>query len=193
MPAPTEETASSILRPYFRLARLFASTDYWQTLTGTANETAALEMISFPDYRVLDEGNSVRCPLIVISNPIDLEQTFFKKPDAKGRNNFGALLVTFVMLRDDSITDDDPQEQARLQLQQFSDDVGTLLDEALANSTQLREDPGDGYYQNVEDFTLAIAPSECVLKNLSGIARDNVEENPKPQVVMTASVVANWI
>lgn len=190
---PSESTASSILRPYYRLARLFAATAKWQSLTGTANEAAALETISFPDYRVLDEGNSVRCPLIVISNPIDLEQTFFKKPDAKGRNNFGALLVTFVMLRDDSIEHEEPAEQARLQLEQFSDDVGTVLDQALAKSAQLRLDPGDGYYQNVENFTLAIAPAECDLRNLSGIDRANIEDSPKPQVVMTASVVANWI
>lgn len=190
---PSESTASSILRPYYRLARLFAATAKWQSLTGTANETAALETISFPDYRVLDAGNSVRCPLIVISNPIDLEQTFFKKPDAKGRNNFGELLVTFILLRDETITNAEPAEQARLQLEQFSDDVGTVLDQALAKSTQLRLDPGDGYYQNVEDFKLAIAPAECGLKNLSGIARSNTEENPKPQVVMTASVVASWI
>lgn len=190
---PTESTASSILRPYYRLARLFAATAKWQSLTGTANEESALETISHPDYRVLDDGNLVRCPLIVISNPVDLEQTFYKKPDAKGRNNFGALLVTFVMLRDDDITDDEPAEQARLQLEQFMDDVGTVCDQALAKSTQLRQDPGDGYYQNVDTLTLAIAAAEVPLKNLSGIDRDNDDENPKPQVVMTASMVANWI
>lgn len=190
---PTESTASSILRPYYRLARLFAATAKWQSLTGTANETAALATISFPDYRVLDAGNSVRCPLIVISNPIDLDQTFFKKPDAKGRNNFGELLVSFVMLRDDSIEHEEPAEQARLQLEQFMNDVGTVCDQALAKSTQLRQDPGDGYYQNVEDFRLALAAGECPLKALSGIARDNDDESPKPQVVMTLSVIANWI
>ncbi len=190
---PTEATATSVLRPYFRLARLFAATAKWQSLTGTANETAALETISHPDYRVLDEGNSVRGPLIVIRNPIDLEQTFFKKPDAKGRNNFGSLLVTFVMLRDDTIEDEEPAEQARLQLEQFMDDVGAVLDQALAKSTQLRQDPGDGYYQNVDTFTLAIAAAEVPLKHLSGIDRDNDDENPKPQVVMTAAFVANWI
>lgn len=190
---PSESTASSLLRPYYRLARLFAATAKWQSLTGTANETAALATISFPDYRVLDAGNSVRCPLIVISNPLDLEQSFFKKPDARGRNNFGALLVTFIMLRDDSIAAEEPAEQARRQLEQFSDDVGRVLDQALAKSAQLRLDPGDGYYQNVEHFTLAIAPAECDFHNLTGIERANVEDSPKPQIVMTCSLVANWI
>lgn len=189
---PTESTASSILRPYYRLARLFAATARWQSLTGTANEDAALPTISHPDYRVLDEGNSVRCPLIVISNPVDLEQSFYKKPDARGRNNFGALLVTFVMLRDDTIEDAEPQERQRLQLQQFSHDVGTICDQALAKAGQLHPS-NEYYYQNVEDFTLAIAAGECPLKKLSGIARANEDENPKPQVVMSLSLVANWI
>lgn len=189
---PTEVTASSILRPYYRLARLFAATAKWQSLTETANEDAALPTISHPDYRVLDEGSAVRVPLIVISNPVDLDQTFFKKPDAQGRNNFGALLVTFVMLRDDSITDDIEHEQQRLQLQQFSDDVGTVCDQALLKSGKLHPS-NEFYYQNVENFTLAIAAGECPLRNLSGIARDNDEENPAPQVVMSLSIVANWI
>ncbi|MFM9964444.1 MAG: hypothetical protein ACKV2Q_24845 [Planctomycetaceae bacterium] len=193
MPAPTEATASSLLRPYFRLARLFAATAKWQSLTGTGNEEAALPTISFPDYRVLDEGNSVRVPLIVISNPADLEYTFYKKPDAQGRNNNGQLLVTFVMSRDESIEEAIPQERERLQLQQFTDDVGRVIDQALALAQQLRPDPGDGYYQNLENFTIAWAAVESPLQNLSGIDRDNEDEDPKPQVVMTASFVAHLI
>ena len=189
---PSESTASSLLRPYFRLARLFAATAKWQSLTGTANEDAALPTISHPDYRVLDEGSSVRVPLIVISNPIDLDQSFFKRPDAHGRNNFGALLVTFVMMRDDSIEDDIPQERQRLQLEQFTDDVGTVCDQALAKAGQLHPS-NEYYYQNVETFTLALAAGECPLKKLSGIDRDNEDEDPDPQVVMTLSLVANWI
>ena len=181
-----ESTASSLLRPYYGLARLLAATAKWQALTDSATEDDALATISFPDYRVIDEGSLVRVPLIVIANPLDLGQTLFKQNDREGRKGFGSLLITFVMRGDDEI------ETPRERLQQFIDDVGVVCDQALVLSAELHPD-GDKYYQNVEHFELAIAGGECDLRALAGVDRDNDDDDPDPQVVMSCSLVAHWI
>jgi hypothetical protein len=181
-----QKPPSSLLRPYIGLARLFASTPTWQELTNANDEEAALPTVSYPDYRVLDEGSCVRVPLIVVSNPLDLSQMIFKPDDAQGRRGFGQLLCSFVMLVDEEIAD------RRLALLQFIDQIGTVTDEALDIAADLRPD-GASYFLNLSSFALAIAAGECALKKLSGIPRDDDSENPNPRVVHTMSLIADWI
>lgn len=181
----TESTAGSILRPYYGLARLFAATEHWQTLTDTGSEDDALATISHPDYRVLDEGSCVRVPLIVISNPIDLSQTIYKRDDAQGRNDFGSLLVSFVLQRRDDLNETE-------RLREFMADVETVIDQAKALADELHESE-EFYYQNLDHFELAIAAGECNLHKLAGIDRANQDDNPEPQVVCTCAFVAHWI
>lgn len=186
MPTPAESEHGSILRPYSGIARLFAATEHWQELTETDSEDDALAFISYPDYRVIPtDGSAIRIPRIVIANPIDLSQTIYKQPDPQGRRDFGSLLVTFLLPRDE-----DADESDRLLI--FMHDVEQLLDQARAKADTLYPDES-AYYRNLSEFELAIAAGECQASKLRGVLNSDDSDNPDPLVVMSCAFVAHWI
>ena len=177
----TAADAGSILRPYFEMADLLASTQAWQEITDTDNTADALLTIDHPDYFDFENSEgSIEVPLIVISNPLDMEATYHRKTDRQGRRDFGALLVQFFLKQTD-----DPKP-----LQDFMHACEGVLSEALGKSETLKPD-GEHYYLTLDYFQLAIAAAACDLNRLSCVERN--ADNLQPQIVNTMAFVAHWI
>lgn len=183
--------------PFANLAELASLSERWQALNDVDTPAEALPMIRYPRYEVLNEGNLIDVPLIVISNPIDLPLTLVKPLGMQqNQRNNGALLLTIILPEDTSITvtgDDETQEDQRFL--KYCNDVGIVLKQMLQTSESERPDPADGYYMNVLYFEQAIAAGKCSPNKLAAKLRGSstpADDDP-PVLVYSSSWICHWM
>lgn len=188
--------AGPVSLPYARLAELASISPTWQSLNGVVIPSAALPMIRYPSYDILDEGNLVEVPLIVISNPVDLPLTLVK-PNGMQANqrHSGSLLLTIFLPEDTSINSGTAAEIAEQRFLKYTNDVGLVLKDMLLAADSEKEDPTDGYYLNMLQIDQAIAPGKCSPHKLLAIVRDSdpPEADTPPVIVYSSAWICHWM